>query len=109
MHLRLGLGLSCRHAHSEEAGTPPSASGTAPENQSFATGMGDQTFASSPWFSGPDLTYSLPSPPPGITINPATGVCTVSTLVLLALTSLVIRATNAFGHFEITILVEVTL
>ncbi|MFD3189160.1 hypothetical protein ACFMPD_02655 [Sedimentitalea sp. HM32M-2] len=56
----------------------PSAAGTPPA-QTYATVSGDQTAAMAGYFTGDDLSYSVGSTIPGVTIDSATGIVTIPT------------------------------
>ena len=70
--------------------------------QWFVTGTGTKTVTgASDYFSGDSLTYSLVSPPVGVTINSATGVVSVNTATGFEWTEVVVRATNGLGSADV--------
>lgn len=73
-------------------------------NQSFTEDTGDQTYATAGGFTGSSLTYSLVSPPTGVTISSITGIVTHDSDVLAVQsgTTITVRATNTGGSVDST-------
>lgn len=73
-------------------------------NQSFTDDTGNQTYDTSGGFTGNGLSYSLVSPPTGVTISSITGIVTHDTdaLAIQTGTTITVRATNNGGSVDQT-------
>ena len=69
----------------------------------FVVGMGTQTIDTAPHFAGPVDSYSLVGAPAGVSVNPATGVISVTAATAFDWTTVGVRAANAGGFAEATI------
>ena len=69
------------------------------DDRSFVQGTGVQTIAAAEGFGGRGLTFALAGPP-GLGIDPATGIVTVSTAEPLGPAAVTVRATSSGGAAE---------
>lgn len=86
--LRISLGVAA-----------PVLSGVVLADQAYVQGTGAQSYNAAVAFSGAALVYALSPAVAGVSIA-ATGVVTVSTTAVLALTQVTVRASNASGSVE---------
>ena len=60
-------------------------------------GSGVQTVAAQAGFAGEQLSYALEAAPPGVTIDPASGLVSIATDAALSGATVIVRAANAAG------------
>ncbi len=86
---------------------PPTLSGVALADQSYAQNSGTRTVDAAAGFAGTALSYALVAAVAGVSIDAATGLVSIATAAALAATVVTVRASNAAGAVELSFTVTV--